>query len=808
MTPRKNKGLATLPVTDTWNSLRSSIAEVSLFTFNIVLMITPSKFLTDAYEQARREMFRYWISRIQALYTIGHPATYCNRKLRYDEIFSGELSRVAFGTGSFTEDFEEDMNTPDAHKTRMRLNLVKTIIFLLETDENILRGTMLDDYNIINHRLSQRKDNCPLKHQLPLMAFTDNVFMHKMVKNLFEHLGCPQYMPTNGTPANYTATGSFSHPGTWQRRRYCMNQKAVRSIWHPLWLQFSLMGPSWNNSAYYQRLTTHQEGAMVNDDLVEALHTQAGKIVTGQQQSFREARKQFHQARRQEAFARLQQNISAGDYRYQTENPEISITEEITVEASVNEISVQASEGGITEEHEENDIPIEEPLIINEDPAEITNIEEDITEISPPTVMDPVVAMPGPSNQLKIRVLPPEELNNMQDKLISMVSAVQETVIHVKAQDLVEIMDSKPAELPAITEEQGPGEYFEKHGKDEQDSDEEDSLSSQNEDDSDNEDPSVAGLFGEENSFEPPEQVIVPNVPSMDTTIGAKTIKLTKKNWAGAEPRDAIFRAGTAFLDNNNEQPIQINMKRNKEGNLEIVKAVNMKTGMSSTDPVNVTDEDRILMDTVHENEDGTFETIRTSKHKQGERKVNAGAIMIATRSLNKVKEMSAEGENRKYLENVRRTINHFQTSKKSRNTSLLASKLSRMMKNHKVQMVPGVKIQASHIRRQRLVVGKRSILPLQTNSIPVFPIDGADFGIVACGDTLQIGLPSAALVKRLKNSALRQDLVQNMTRLTNEIKAGEDAGILAERMSQLFISVFPLARCSRASTPDIEILF
>ena len=77
-----------------------------------------------------------------------------------------------------------------------------------------------------------------------------------------------------------------------------MNQKAVRSIWHPLWLQFSLMGPSWNNSAYYQRLTTHQEGAMVNDDLVEALHTQAGKIVTGQQQSFREARKQFHQARK------------------------------------------------------------------------------------------------------------------------------------------------------------------------------------------------------------------------------------------------------------------------------------------------------------------------------------------------------------------------------------------------------------------------------------------------------------------------------------------------------------------------------
>ena len=198
MTPRKNKGLATLPVTDTWSSLRSSIAEVSLFTFNIVLMITPSKFLTDAYEQARREMFRYWISRIQALYTIGHPATYCNRKLRYDEIFSGELSRVAFGTGSFNEYFEEDINTPDANKTRMRLNLVKTIIFLLETDEEILRGTMLDDYNIINHRLSQRKDNCPLKHQLPLMAFTDNAFMHKMIKNLYEHLGCPQYMPTNG----------------------------------------------------------------------------------------------------------------------------------------------------------------------------------------------------------------------------------------------------------------------------------------------------------------------------------------------------------------------------------------------------------------------------------------------------------------------------------------------------------------------------------------------------------------------------------------------------------------------------------
>ena len=259
-----------------------------------------------------------------------------------------------------------------------------------------------------------------------------------------------------------------------------MNQKTVRSIWHPLWLQFSVMGPSWNNSTYYQRLTTHQEGPMVNDDLVEALHTQAGKIVTSQnQQSFREARRQFHQARRQEAFAQswvtqpgricLQQNISAGDYRYQTEDPEISITEEITVEASVNEITVQASVGGITEEHEENDILIEEPLIINEDAAEITTTEEDITEIPPPTVMEPVVAMPGPSNQLKIRVLPPEELNNMQDKLISMVSAVEETVIHVKAQDLVEIMDSKPAELPAIAEEQGPGEYFEEHGKDEED---------------------------------------------------------------------------------------------------------------------------------------------------------------------------------------------------------------------------------------------------------------------------------------------------------------------------------------------------
>ena len=60
MTPRKNKGLATLPVTDTWSSLRSSIAEVSLFTFNIVLMIAPSKLLIDVYKQARRDMVRYW----------------------------------------------------------------------------------------------------------------------------------------------------------------------------------------------------------------------------------------------------------------------------------------------------------------------------------------------------------------------------------------------------------------------------------------------------------------------------------------------------------------------------------------------------------------------------------------------------------------------------------------------------------------------------------------------------------------------------------------------------------------------------
>ena len=107
-------------------------------------------------------------------------------------------------------------------------------------------------------------------------------------------------------------------------------------------------------------------------------------------------------------------------------------------------------------------------------------------------------------------------------------------------------------------------------------------------------------------------------------------------------------------------------MKRNKEGNLEIVKAVNMKTGMSSTDPVNVTDEDKIQMDFVQENEDGSFEMVRMSKHK-------------------------------------------------------------------------------------RLVVGKRSILPLQTNSIPVFPIDGEDYGIVACGDTLQIGLPSAGLMRKRK---------------------------------------------------------
>ena len=504
-----------------------------------------------------------------------------------------------------------------------------------------------------------------------------------------------------------------------------MNQKTVRSIWHLLWLQFSVMGPSWNNSTYYQRLTTHQEGPMVNDDLVKALHTQAGKIVTSQnQQSFRKTRRQFHQARRQEGFAQswiiqpnricLQQNISAGDYRNQTEDPEISITEEITVEASVDEITIQTSvseistETGmdeITEEHDKNDILIEEPLIINEDAAEITTTEEDITEIPPPTVMEPVVAMPGPSNQLKIRVLPPKELNNMQDKLISMVSAVEETVIHVKAQDLAEIMDSKPAELPAIAEEQGPGEYFEEHGKDEEDSEEEDfkeALSSLNEDDSDIDDPSVANLFGE--SFEPPEQIIVPNVPSMDSTIGVKTIKLTKKN--------------NAFLENNNEQPILINMKKSKEGNLEVVKATNMKTGMSSTDPVNIRDEDKIQMDTIQENKDGSFEMVRTSKHKQGKAKVNAGAIMIATRSLKKIKEMSAKGENRKYLENVRKTISHYQKREKTKNTSLLASKLSHMMKNHKVQMVPRAKMrEASHIKRQRLVIGKRSVLPLQTNS-------------------------------------------------------------------------------------------
>ena len=171
MTPRKNRGLAIMPITDTWNNLRSSIAEVSLFTFNIVLMIAPSKLLIDVYKQARRDMVRYRICRLQALYSIKNPATYCNRKLRYDEIFSGELSRAAFGTGSFTEHFEEDINTPDTPKTRMRINLVKTIIYLLETDEEFLRGTLLDDRNTINHCLSQQKENCPLKHQLPLMAF-------------------------------------------------------------------------------------------------------------------------------------------------------------------------------------------------------------------------------------------------------------------------------------------------------------------------------------------------------------------------------------------------------------------------------------------------------------------------------------------------------------------------------------------------------------------------------------------------------------------------------------------------------------
>ena len=165
-------------------------------------------------------------------------------------------------------------------------------------------------------------------------------------------------------------------------------------------------------------------------------------------------------------------------------------------------------------------------------------------------------------------------------------------------------------------------------------------------------------------------------------------------------------------------------MKRNKEGNLEIVKAVNMKTGMSSTDPVNVTDEDKIQMDTVQENEDGSFEMVRTSKHKQGKAKVNAGAIMIAIHSLKKIKEMSAKGENCKYLENVRKTISHYQKREKTRNTSLLASKLSHMMKNHKVQMVPGAKMrEASYIKRQHLVIGKRSVLPLQTNSIPCWKI-------------------------------------------------------------------------------------
>ena len=83
----------------------------------------------------------------------------------------------------------------------------------------------------------------------------------------------------------------------------------------------------------------------------------------------------------------LQQNISGGNYLDQTENSEVSVTEEITVAASVAEITVQTSMSeiimetgmdGITEEPDVNDIPSEQALIFNEDTAEDTTTEEDI----------------------------------------------------------------------------------------------------------------------------------------------------------------------------------------------------------------------------------------------------------------------------------------------------------------------------------------------------------------------------------------------------------------------------------------------
>ena len=43
-------------------------------------------------------------------------------------------------------------------------------------------------------------------------------------------------------------------------RKFLNQGTFVKSIWHPLWIQLSVMDPSWNNSNFFQRLTTHQKG--------------------------------------------------------------------------------------------------------------------------------------------------------------------------------------------------------------------------------------------------------------------------------------------------------------------------------------------------------------------------------------------------------------------------------------------------------------------------------------------------------------------------------------------------------------------
>ena len=184
---------------------------------------------SDIYKARQYSQTEYFMKKIKTYCQVSSSGHYTT-----DQIFSGDAAKI-FLTSPFLVDFHLNPRLEDNPRqaTQSRVSLLKTAVFLMETDDTFLEQVLYDDVEMLTYmrdKFLSVKGTEVVEGCLPLIDMAGVPGARSLIAQVYGDMGLLAYLPGDGCPSNIRGTGSYWNPFGWNRRRWDLDLRKISCL--------------------------------------------------------------------------------------------------------------------------------------------------------------------------------------------------------------------------------------------------------------------------------------------------------------------------------------------------------------------------------------------------------------------------------------------------------------------------------------------------------------------------------------------------------------------------------------------------